>query len=135
MDILVAGERVWCRPQTLQFVPNSTLAALANHDRNQPPVVDRPIAEFKWILDWCRTLGRKAPPADPERRHNIMVEAEYWGLRELNAQIHTYNQNCGISPTFMEHDINRAALWCTQRQTHNIHHIQLNNGTFVLMAQ
>lgn len=132
MDILVAGEKVWCRAQTLRFVPNSALAALANHNA---PDVDRPAREFRWVLDWCRASGLKATPNDPELRHNLLAEADYWGLQPLHAQITEYNQKCGLSPTFTEHDINRAATWCRDRNTHHITHINLNNGAFVMVAQ
>ena len=132
MDILVAGEKIWCRLETLRFVPNSALAALANHNS---PIVDRPAREFRWLIDWCRTMGLKAIPTDPECRRNLLVEADYWGIEALKAQISNYNQKCGLSPLFMEHDTNRAAIWCRERHTHSITHIQLNNGAFMLLAQ
>eukprot|EP01116_Phalansterium_solitarium_P025728 TRINITY_DN9980_c0_g1_i1.p1 TRINITY_DN9980_c0_g1~~TRINITY_DN9980_c0_g1_i1.p1 ORF type:complete len:239 (+),score=104.91 TRINITY_DN9980_c0_g1_i1:146-862(+) len=47
--------------------------------------IDRNGRRFEWLLDFLREPFQFVPPADPDERQRLLVEADYFGLDDLVA--------------------------------------------------
>ena len=77
----VSGTVLHVRRSTLNYDPSSALSAMARHKR---VFIDRPLDAFTWLIDWCRSCGTRALPSEDRALvHNILHEADYWGVDAL----------------------------------------------------
>jgi len=135
LRINVGGHKMYVRHSTLSFVPTSTLAALHRHATSNTVFVDRPPRAFKYVIDWCRSMGKLPLPASEQQIKELRVEADYWLLDELRHrcdEVLTSTSPC-MSPPFDPQDTHRACQWMQARPHMRMKPVQVQ-GLVVIVA-